>query len=655
MTVVEREVKLAAPATGPLPTLSDPLAGVVAEPAGTRQLLACYFDTDDLRLTRAGASLRHRDDEGWAVKLPKGVAGSGRLDRATYAFAGEPGAPPADAIDLVQAWTRRAAVGPVARLRTTRRTVRLRTTAGQPIGEVVDDDVTVLGERTSVRGFRELEFELVDDAPAAQVAAIVARLRAAGAGPPDPTPKIVRALAPEAAGPPDVNPPGERPATAAGVVRAALGVDLARLITHDPGVRRGDEDPEDVHQARVATRRLRSHLRSFSPLLDAPTDELRAELGWLGDVFGRVRDADVLLERLQAEVAELPVEDRGPASRLLHRLRTQRAQAREELLAALRSDRYGTLLDSLVDVARVADLGTRTAEPDSDDGDREVLREVIRPAWASLRRAVEQCSDPPSDAELHSLRRHAKRLRYATEAVEPVFGKPARDFARGDPAPDGARRASGFGGRGPVAAGRGDPRPRRAGGVRRRAAHGHGARPGPRGPGRVRGRVARDPPQALAPLVVSGSKPKPEPPVTEVRAAGGVVVRRVRRGWRTGPEVALVHRPRYDDWSFPKGKLDRDETDEEAAYREVLEETGLSCRLHDDLGEIRYEDRRGRPKVVHYWLMEPEPDHGSGFVANAEVDELRWLEPDDAAKLLSYQHDRDLLERLHLPRRGTRR
>jgi len=435
VTVVEREVKLAAPATGPLPTLSDPLAGVVAEPAGTQQLLACYFDTDDLRLTRAGASLRHRDDEGWAVKFPKGVDRSGRLDRATYAFAGEPGAPPAEAIDLLQAWTRRAAVGPVARLRTTRRTVRLRTTAGQPIGEVVDDDVTVLGERASVEGFRELEFELVDDAPAAQVAAIVARLRAAGAGPPDPTPKIVRALAPQAAeppdvNPPDVNPPGEGPATAAGVVRAALGADLARLVTHDPGIRRGDDDPEDVHQARVATRRLRSHLRSFAPLLDTPTDELRAELGWLGDVLGRVRDADVLLERLQAEVAELAVEDRGPASRLLHRLRTQRAQAREELLAALRSDRYGTLLDSLVDVARVADLGRRVGEPDSGDGDREALQEVIRPAWASLRRAVEQCGDPPTDAELHSVRRHAKRLRYAAEAVEPVFGKPARDFGR---------------------------------------------------------------------------------------------------------------------------------------------------------------------------------------------------------------------------------
>ena len=427
VTVVERELKLAAPPATKLPTLSDPLAGVVAEPAGTRWLLASYFDTDDLRLTRAGASLRHRDDEGWAVKLPVGVARTGRLDRATYGFSGEPGTPPAEALDLVSAWTRRAPVGPVAQLRTTRRAMRLRTTAGVAIGEVVDDDVTVLGEQTTVRGFRELEFELVDEAPAEQVTAIVARLRAAGAGPPDPTPKIVRALAPRASEPPDVNPPGVGPATAGGVVRAALGDALARLVAHDPGIRRGD-DPEDLHQARVAARRLRSHLRSFAPLLDVPTDELRGELGWLGDELGRVRDADVLVERLEAEVPDLPVEDRGAAGRLLQRLRTQRAKDREELLVALRSDRYGALLDALVDVARVADMGTRP--DDGSDDDRAALLAVVRPAWDSLRSAVAAVSDPPTDDELHGVRRHAKRLRYAAEALEPMFGKPARDFAR---------------------------------------------------------------------------------------------------------------------------------------------------------------------------------------------------------------------------------
>ena len=144
---------------------------------------------------------------------------------------------------------------------------------------------------------------------------------------------------------------------------------------------------------------------------------------------------------------------------------------------------------------------------------------------------------------------------------------------------------------------------------------------------------------------MSQSRPKPGS-ATEVRAAGGIVWRQAPRAGlrRGGPEVLLVHRPRYDDWSFPKGKLDGDETDEAAAYREVLEETGLRCRLGAPLGEVRYTDRRGRSKAVRYWLMEPEtpPDLG-GFVPNAEVDEVRWLEPAAADRLLTYRHDRDLL------------
>ena len=156
---------------------------------------------------------------------------------------------------------------------------------------------------------------------------------------------------------------------------------------------------------------------------------------------------------------------------------------------------------------------------------------------------------------------------------------------------------------------------------------------------------------------MSRSRPKPGS-ATEVRAAGGIVWRLARRPGlrRAHHEVLLVHRPRYDDWSFPKGKLDGDETDEAAAYREVLEETGLRCRLGAGLGEVRYADRRGRTKVVRYWLMEPEtPLDPGGFVPNAEVDEVRWLEPAAAARLLTYRHDRDLLERLpRLPRQGAR-
>jgi 8-oxo-dGTP pyrophosphatase MutT (NUDIX family) len=118
----------------------------------------------------------------------------------------------------------------------------------------------------------------------------------------------------------------------------------------------------------------------------------------------------------------------------------------------------------------------------------------------------------------------------------------------------------------------------------------------------------------------------------EVRAAGGVV--------RRGDDVLLVHRPKYDDWTLPKGKLDPGETDEQAALREVEEETGLRCRLGRELPTIRYDDRHGRAKQVRYWEMEPESGE---FVPNAEVDEVRWLPPAEALALMTYDRDRDVL------------
>jgi 8-oxo-dGTP diphosphatase len=121
-----------------------------------------------------------------------------------------------------------------------------------------------------------------------------------------------------------------------------------------------------------------------------------------------------------------------------------------------------------------------------------------------------------------------------------------------------------------------------------------------------------------------------------VRAAGGVVCDEDGR-------VALVYRPKYDDWSFPKGKLEKGETEEEAAVREVHEETGLDVELGRELGLVSYTDPKGRPKTVHYWLMRAK---GGEFTPNSEVTELRWLPLAEAPQLLSYDRDREILGRI---------
>lgn len=122
----------------------------------------------------------------------------------------------------------------------------------------------------------------------------------------------------------------------------------------------------------------------------------------------------------------------------------------------------------------------------------------------------------------------------------------------------------------------------------------------------------------------------------QVEAAGGIL-------WRVVDgrlEVCLVHRPKYDDWTFPKGKLDAGETHEQAAVREVEEETGLRGVLGRELVSTAYVDNKGRPKRVRYWEMTVA---GGSFTANVEVDELRWVDVDEARRELSYDHDRDVL------------
>ena len=240
-------------------------------------------------------------------------------------------------------------------------------------------------------------------------------------------PKIVRALGPRALDPPDLAPPPKLDfaSTALEVVRAAVATSTARLIAHDPGVRIGS-DPEAVHQARVATRRIRSDLRTFGRVVDPEWDaSLRAELQWLGALLGAVRDTDVLLDRLDGAAAD-PAADRprrGQAPPRRACATTGRARATS---CWSRCDRSGTttLLDRLVAAARRI--------PPSADGDALDLElgDLVKKPWKKLRDAVEALDEDPPDEELHAVRIRAKRARYAAEAVAPAVGKEAKRFAQ---------------------------------------------------------------------------------------------------------------------------------------------------------------------------------------------------------------------------------
>jgi len=198
-------------------------------------------------------------------------------------------------------------------------------------------------------------------------------------------------------------------------VRAALDLRLRALMRHEPGTRTG-VDIEDLHQMRVAVRRMRATLRSARPLLDARwADGLRAELGWLGRALGPVRDLDVMLARLRGEVATLPEREQDAAQVLVGSLEAEHAGARAEMLAALDASRYTALLERLVDAIRLP-LPTPSATQS-----RPELIDLVRAEARRLRKAVERAGDDPPDAVLHALRIDGKRLRYTGELVEPAL------------------------------------------------------------------------------------------------------------------------------------------------------------------------------------------------------------------------------------------
>ena len=208
-------------------------------------------------------------------------------------------------------------------------------------------------------------------------------------------------------------------------MRQAIADGVVRLLRHDPIVRL-DSDPEGVHQARVATRRLRSDLRTFRAMLDPEwVAALRGELGWLGGELGEPRDADVLLDRLTARAAALPHASAEGAAEVIAQLEHRRTQAHTALLKTLSNDRYLQLIDRLIAAAQSPALNETKAQRPA----ATTLPPIVRRAWRPLQKRVKSLSDPPSDEDLHMVRILTKRCRYAAEACAPSLGTPTRRLA----------------------------------------------------------------------------------------------------------------------------------------------------------------------------------------------------------------------------------
>ena len=411
-----------------------------------QSLEATYYDTPDLRLLRSRVTLRRRTggaDAGWHVKLPAADGARRELHQPVgRAARTAPRAVVAPVLGLLGT----AAAEPVATVSTRRVVHRLLDEGGQVLAEVADDTVvgtafaTDPGEPATVTTWRELEVELVDG-DEALLEAVTEQLVAAGARPSAVPSKLGRVLdgrlpapaapAPEPAAIDGRSGKGKKgkkqkaPVRTAGeVVLGAVARQLQALRSADLAVR--TEQPEGVHDLRVACRRLRSILAAFRPVLDREhTDPLRAELQWVGAQLSGARDAEVALSHLRELVAAQPVElVLGPVAARFQQteIKDHHAGARR-VTRTLTDRRYLRLLDALDALLADPPVTELAAAPAPAQ-----LADAVRRTGKRLRRAVDAAREAEGDDRhhlLHEVRKATKRVRYTAEVAEVEFGAPA--------------------------------------------------------------------------------------------------------------------------------------------------------------------------------------------------------------------------------------
>jgi CHAD domain-containing protein len=511
---LEQEIKLDPSPGWSLPELSGILPGVEVHVLPDVALETTYYDTADLRLARHHLTLRFRRQtklvpgsrrldnrlttEVWTVKLPlssdntvlartevtwpaegTGTPSTGRrgarrpratgrgLQNSDFEF--EKVLP--EAAHFVQAAALGRPLEPVAHLSSIRRRTELRTSDGHPLAEIDEDTITGRdllasqerrfrhGDTPDVR-FREVEVELAEGSALEVLASVVERLEEAGARRSPGKSKLARVLSGGSAEVDlaDLAPPApegrSQEVAMSGVLREQARSCLVALVDHDPAIRLDDPDPEHVHRSRVATRRLRTVVKEFAPLVaygsdglvgeDGTTTEatnaaqawfatLLGELKWLANILGSVRDSDVRLQSLEQHCAKLPAIDAAAAELLLAAARGQRRTHHEELREAMGTGGYLEVLRSLDALA--SGPGPRSPVPNElwillSEPAAAGMPALAHRQWRSVRKAVRHLGPQTSDEALHRVRIQTKRLRYLAEVAAPVLRPAAnRDAA----------------------------------------------------------------------------------------------------------------------------------------------------------------------------------------------------------------------------------
>ncbi len=413
---LEREIKFDAAPEFALPNLR-PLVGRT-ERLPEERLITTYFETPDRRLWREGLTLRHRrsgDADGiWTLKVPHGSDGPA-MERSELSCPGPGDEVPKRMTRGLRGVARRAPLRPLVTLETSRRRFVLHGEGDEVLAELDDDLVLVVGGPRDGQRFRQVELELLTEAWDSRE--VIRRLETAGARV-EQAPKLARAA--NFSSESSFRPVIDGHASLAHAVQASLRSDMERLIGRDWRLRLALPEPlpRDVHQARVATRRLRSNLKTFGAVLDPVwTQHVRGDLKWVGAALGDVRDADVLAEQL----CDAP-------EAFQRRLAEQRKEAGRRLTQVLDSERYVNLLDKLHAGSERLPLA-RGAQWEAEQPARDHLPSLIRRRWRAVRRQVRRAGAEPSARELHLIRIKSKQLRYAAEAAGPVVGSPAKRTA----------------------------------------------------------------------------------------------------------------------------------------------------------------------------------------------------------------------------------